>query len=92
MLTVADEKKREELGFCDFAGLDAARADERTLDRAFELDLDALQVGIKAAQGFPDDLGTGTAGSFDRTASFVFVSGHGPLIADNANSHSVHLE
>ena len=86
-------KRRRDLRFGDLAGLDAAGADELSSDRAFDLDFDALQVGMETAQGLSDDLGTGTAGPLDRTASLIFVAGDRAFIADDTNSsHRISLE
>ena len=77
-----NEKRGGLGGFGDLAGLDTAGADEDSFDRAFEVKLDSLQVGIEFTQRFPYDFGTGTAGPFDLTAPFIFVAGSDPFFTD----------
>ena len=68
---LSEEKK---LSLRDFAGLKAAGADEDTFNGTSKKGFDSLQVGAEFAQGFTDNFRTGTTGSFNLTAPFIFIT------------------
>ena len=77
-------------GFDDLSGGNAAGADSGSFDRSVDNDLDPLEVGEETAQGFADDLRTGTARPLDLPASFIFDPGDDPFVAYRA--HFCHNE
>ena len=62
------------LSLNDFSALNTAGADIAAADRSIDIDFDSLQIRKEATKAFSDDLGTRTTGSFDLTASFIFIS------------------
>lgn len=71
-------------GFCDLAGGDTTGADIHAFNNAFQVDFDALQVREETAQGFSDNLGSGTAGPLDLAAPLIFDTRNRAFIANNA--------
>jgi hypothetical protein len=74
-------------GFSHAALLDAACTNIGPSDRSVIVDFKSLEVRKESAQGFADNLGTGSAFSFDHTASFVLVPRYGPFSANFASFH-----
>ena len=80
---------RRYLRFGDLASFDAAGADQDCFDGSAEVGFNSLEVGEETAQGFTGDLGTGTTGTLDGTASFIFVPWDGTFSANYACSHRI---
>ena len=54
--------------------MDAAGANEVGLSGAVDLDFDPLEIREELTQRFADNLGPGSAFSFDHTAAFILVA------------------
>ena len=69
-------------GFSDFFAGNTTGADISTLDCSIEINFDSLEIREKASQGLADNLGSGPAGPFDLSTSFVFVAWYRACMAD----------
>jgi len=70
------------LRFNDFSCGDTACADLGSLNRSLEIDLDLLKIREETTQSLSDNLRTGTARSFDLTASFIFYAWDSAFLTD----------